>query len=147
MTPHTNDAARAALKAAALYTDDQPYELIQLPPRAITAAASVLAEVGEAFAALIADKDEVTLVLPAGAAADFTRRLPGLVISSTTYRLITFDAVLEPTLTGFMALISRALADAGIPILPLAAYSRDHILVPADHLEAALTALRTLQSS
>lgn len=137
---------RAALQAARFYSDDQPYDLIRLPARAITAAASVIAEHGEPFAALLVDKDEVTLILPAGVAADFARRLPDMTISPIPYRLITLDVELEPTLTGFMAAISRALAALNISILPLAAYSRDHLFVPADKYDLALAALQKLQS-
>jgi hypothetical protein len=58
-----------ALRAATLYSDDVTYIMVSLPAAAITAAAGVLAEISEPFAALIADKDEVTLVLTADEAA------------------------------------------------------------------------------
>ena len=53
-----------ALQQAKLYTDDTLYSLIHLPPNGIMAAAGVLAQIGEPFGALIADKDEVTLDHP-----------------------------------------------------------------------------------
>lgn len=134
------------LKDATLYTDGQLYLVVKLPPAAITAAAGIFAEIGEPFGAVIADKDEVTLTLPADALPDFAKRLPGHVASAEPYRLITFDLELEPTLTGFMAAVSAALAAAGVSILPLAAFSRDHILVPAAQFEAALAALQKLKS-
>lgn len=136
-----------ALKAARLYSDDQPYLMVQLPAPAITAAAGVIAEIGEPFAALIADKDEVTLIIPADALPDFERRLPGYRVAQTEYHLITFDVALEPTLVGFMARVSTVLAQAGIPIFPFAAFSRDHLLVPAEQFSAAMTALTTLRGS
>ena len=140
--PQTLDAA---LKAAQLVTDDRLYRLIQLPRTAIMPAAGVISAFGEAFCAVIVDMHEVTLILPSDALPDFERRLPTRTVSETEYRLITFDAVLEPTLVGFMARVSAALAAAGIPIFPFAAYSRDHILVPAAQFEAAMDALRNLQ--
>ncbi len=135
-----------ALAAARLYTDDQTYRLVKLPPQAVTAAAGVLAEVGEPFAALMVDKDEVTLVLTSADLEDFGRRLPGHTSSTTAYRLITFDVVLEPTLIGFMARISAALASAGVSIMAFAAFSRDHLLIPADQFETAWNALKKLQA-
>jgi hypothetical protein len=132
------------LKDAKLYTDEQPYTLVKLPAAAIVAGAAVLAEIGEPFGALIADKDEVTLLIPADVLPAFASRLPDHVVGDEPYRLITFDLELEPTLTGFMAVISAALAKAGVPILPIAAFSRDHILVPAAKFEAALAALQQL---
>lgn len=135
-----------ALAAANLYTDDQIYHLVRLPAQAVTAAAGVLAEVGEPFAALLVDKDEVTLVLTAGDLEDFAGRLPGHTASAAAYRLITFDVELEPTLVGFMARVSAALASTGVSILPFAAFSRDHLLVPAEQFTAAWDALKKLQA-
>jgi hypothetical protein len=136
-----------ALQAAQLYTDEIEYRLVHLPPRAIMVAAGVIAEIGEPFAALLVDKDEVTLVIPADAVEVYERRLREHRLSDTTYRLITFDLELEPTLTGFMARIAAALAAAQIPILPFAAFSRDHLLVPTAQFEAAWAALKTLQNN
>jgi uncharacterized protein len=135
-----------ALQEATLVSDEQVYQIIRLPATAITAAAGVLAEIGEPFGALIADKDEVTLIIPADVLSSFTRRLPDYQPSAAQYRLITFKAVLEPTMIGFMARVSGALADAGVPIFPYAAYTTDHILVPADKFDAAMAALNRLRS-
>lgn len=132
------------LKQARLYTDDQAYLLVRLPPNAITAAAGVLAEIGEPFGALLADKDEVTLIMPADALEEFALRLPGYVASETTYRLLTFDVELEPTLVGFFAQISAVLAKANVPILAFSAYSRDHLLVREADFAAARAALAAL---
>jgi hypothetical protein len=129
------------LKDARLYSDDQAYRLIKLPPNAITAAAGVLAEVGEPFGALLADKDEVTLIMPADALEEFAFRLPGYAASEVTYRLVTFDVELEPTLVGFLAQVSAVLAKAGIPILAFSAYSRDHLLVTEADFAAARATL------
>lgn len=135
-----------ALDSAVLYTVDEAYHLVRLPPAAITAAAGVIAEIGEPFCALIADKDEVTLVIPAEATADFAPRLPGHTISAVVYRLITLDIELDPNLTGFMAKISTALAQAGVSILPYAAFSRDHLLVAEPQLALAISTLESLKS-
>jgi hypothetical protein len=137
--------AAEVLKQAVVYTDNQDYVLVKLPPKAITAAAGVVAQVSEPFCALLVDKDEVSLVIPQEAWEDFQSRLPGHVVNAQYYRLLTFDIELDFNVIGFMALISAALAEAGVSILPLAAYSRDHILVSAAQLDTALAALRELQ--
>ena len=93
------------------------------------------------------DADEVTLVVSAELVEEFESRLRDHVISDTAYRLITLDVVLEHDMIGFMARVSTALAEAGISVMPFAAYSRDHVLVPADQFETALTALQRLQSN
>jgi hypothetical protein len=135
-----------ALAAAALYTDDQIYKMVHLPAQALLAAAGVMAQIGEPFCAVIADKDEVTLVLKADDLQEYAHRLPGHVAAADDYRLITFGVELDPTLVGFMARISTALAAAKVTILPFAAFKRDHLLVPAAQFEQAMNALRNLQS-
>ena len=135
-----------ALQDARFYSDAQSYRLVQLPANGITAAAGIVAEVGMPFCALLVDQNEVTLMLPEDACQAFQNRLRFGTISSTVYRLITLDIVLEPTLVGFMALVSKTLAAAGISIMPFAAYSRDHIFVPAADFENALSALQALQN-
>lgn len=134
-----------ALMRANPISDGREYALIKLPPKAITAAAGVLAQISEPFCAVIADKDEVTLVIPAEAVQDFAAHLPGHTAAEKYYRLITFDVELDFSLVGFMAAVSRTLADAGLSILPYAAYSRDHLLVSADQFDAAMQALQQLK--
>ncbi len=136
-----------ALQTGTLYTDDTLYSMVHLPANAITAAAGVLAQLSEAFSAMIVDKDEVTLILPADATEEFASRLRDHRVSTASYRLITFDLQLEPTLIGFMAAVAGALADANVPIMPFAAFNRDHLLVPADQFEAAWDALKQLQAN
>lgn len=134
-----------ALRQAEFYTDNQPYVFVQLPVGAVMAAAGVVAEVSEPFCALIVDKDEVSLLLPAEAYEDFSKRLPGSTLSPISYRLITIDIPLEPDLVGFMAHVSQALAAANVSILTFAAFSRDHFFVPAKQFESAVAALKELQ--
>jgi hypothetical protein len=134
------------LAEVTLYSDQQDYIVVQLPTVAIMAAAGIIAEIGEPFCALIVDKDEDSLVVPTDAWGDFSKRLPGHKTADKPYRLITFDIPLEMTLVGFMARISQVLAEANVSILPLAAFTRDHILVPADQFDIALAALEQLKS-
>lgn len=132
--------AAAVFARAALYTDEVEYILIRLPAAAITPAAGLLASISVPFSALVADKDEVTLVLPQAGWEEFQHRLPDRQ-EGGLYRLITFDLPLAPDLVGFMALVSRVLADAGVSILPIAAFERDHLLVPVAQFRAAWDAL------
>lgn len=134
-----------ALAAAKLFSDGELYKIVHLPPNAITAAASVLAEISTPFSALIADKDEVTLVITKGDLDDYAHRLPGHTASADDYRLITFDLELDPTLIGFMARVSQVLADAQVVIMPFAAFNRDHLLVPAAQFKRAIEALEKLR--
>ncbi len=141
MTPDADQT----LSQTAICADERDYRLVSLPANAITLAAAILAEAGLPFSALICDKDETTLVLQDAVLPAFRARLRVANISDQRYRLISFSAILEPDLVGFIARISQALAAAEIPVLAFAAFSRDHVFVPADALSKAVAVLQTLQ--
>lgn len=135
-----------ALNAAVLYSDEYLYRFISLPPNAIIVAASVVAEAANPFTALLVDKDEVTLMLEDEDYQEYGKRFLGAKVSETCYRLITLDVELEPTLIGFMAKISTALAAAQITIMPFAAFSRDHLFVQEADFEKAIAVLEGLRA-
>ncbi len=137
--------ARQALAAATFECDGKTYRLLRLPPNATTAAAGVVAEVGAPFCAMVVDSKEVSLILPAEAVEGFRSRLPDVDIAAGICKLVTVNVVMEPELTGLVAAVSKALADAGVAVLPFASFSRDHFLVMADQVDKALAALRDLQ--
>ena len=127
-------------------TDETEYQLLSLPANGVALAAAIMAETGEPFSALVLDRHEVSLLLRRDVLEQYGPRLRLARLSDQSYRLITFEEVLEPELVGFLARIGAALAAAGIPILAFAAYSRDHIFVPAEHHSRALAALNALQN-
>lgn len=86
------------------------------------------------------DKHEVTLVLDEIDFANMRRGLRDAKIANG-YRLMTFDLVLELSMVGFIAEVSGILADDGVAILPLSAFSRDHLLIRQEQLATALKAL------
>lgn len=132
------------LKQADFYSDGEVYVIVKLPPNAITVAASIIAEIGDPFCALVVDKDEVTLVLPHEAVEEFGARLRDSVVSQDRYRLITMDVVVPLELFGFLAQVASALAAQGIPVFAYASYRCDHLLVPEDKYEAAIISLKHL---
>ena len=60
------------------------------------------------------------------------------------WKLLTFDMVLPFGLVGFLAKISKALADENISIFVISAYSTDHILVKEKDLHKAVRKLKAL---
>lgn len=58
---------------------------------------------------------------------------------------LTVHSALEAV--GLTAAFSRALADAGIACNVLAGYHHDHLLVPAERVDDAVTALRELRGA
>ena len=85
--------------------------------------------------AMIRDKNEITVI------AEETHGLD-TIEEEKYFRLITFDLKLPFELIGFMAYISKLLADKGVSILTVSAYSTDHIFVKEENLKKAVTALR-----
>jgi hypothetical protein len=134
-----------AFSQAALYTDGIDYRLVHLSPADLPAAASLLAKIGSPFCALIADKDEITLLLSQPVWDSVGGRFPDHRISAP-YRLITFDLPLDFALIGFMALVSAILAQARVSILAISAFERDHIFVPAASFQTAWDALKSAQT-
>jgi hypothetical protein len=62
--------------------------------------------------------------------------------------LFTFDnVVLDPSLVGFMAVVTKALAENNISVLPYAAYSTDHIFVAEEDADQTMVILENLSDS
>ncbi|WP_237666107.1 ACT domain-containing protein [Burkholderia sp. KCJ3K979] len=59
-------------------------------------------------------------------------------------RRITLSVQSSLEAVGFMAVVSRKLADAGIPCNVIAGYYHDHLLVPVDKAEAAMISLQEI---
>jgi hypothetical protein len=61
-------------------------------------------------------------------------------------RLITLTVHSSLEAIGFLATISTALANAGIPCNAVAAYHHDHLFIPVDRAQEALALLKALSS-
>jgi hypothetical protein len=92
----------------------------------------------EAFANII-DHNDITVIM------DETKVDEEDVIEiQKGWKLLTFDMVLPFELVGFLATVSNAFAEEGIPIFAVSAYSTDHIFVKEEDLPKAKERLRTL---
>lgn len=58
-----------------------------------------------------------------------------------SFRLLTFDIELGFDVVGFIALVTKILADTNISVVTLSAFSRDHLLIKQNDLGDALKAL------
>lgn len=61
--------------------------------------------------------------------------------SETGWRMLKVAGPLDFSLTGIMAALTTTLAEAGISLFALSTYDTDYIMVKAEQLEAACTAL------
>lgn len=92
----------------------------------------------DAFATII-DKNEITLVVQQGKVNE-----KEVIDIEKGWKILTFDMVLPFGLVGFLAKVSKALADEGISIYVISAYSTDHILIKEKDMGKAEKKLRKL---
>jgi hypothetical protein len=88
------------------------------------------------FVSISRTSDELSLVclessIPAGTSCE-----PG-------WRVLKCEGPLDFALPGIMAALADPLADAAIPIFPIATYETDYVLIKEAHLETAINALTT----
>ena len=77
----------------------------------------------DAFTNII-DQNEITVIIEQSKYHD-----EDVIEIEKDWKMLTFDAVLPFGLVGFLAKVSKVLADEKIPIFSISAYSTDHILV------------------
>ena len=89
---------------------------------------------------IFSDKWEVSLLLDD---IDFDTISHAIRDAKTerNFRLLSFDIELDFNVVGFLAEVSRVLAEAEISIVALSAFSRDHLLIKQADLSKALKIL------
>ena len=95
----------------------------------------------EGFVSVTRDKDEVTLIIAETFWQQMADKFPGAQVQLRR-RMIRFDTVLDFSVVGFIAEVSRALADADISILSVSTYRTDAILVHEASFDRAVNAVR-----
>ncbi len=91
-----------------------------------------------AFANII-DKNETTVIIEQSKYDE-----ENVIKIEKDWKILTFDMVLPFGLVGFLAKVSKVLADEKIPIFAISAYSTDHILVKEKDLTRAEEKLKEL---
>jgi hypothetical protein len=86
------------------------------------------------------DEHEVTLLLDETDWRTLRHAVRDARIESG-FRLLTFDIELDWKTVGFLARVTQILAEAGISVGALSAFSRDHLLIKQDDLGTALRVL------
>ena len=89
----------------------------------------------DGLVSVTATATEVSVVAPVEHAPDGGRTEAG-------WRLLTVRGPLEFTLTGIMAALAGALAQAGVPLFAMSTFDTDHLLVRDADLARAVAALR-----
>src|SRR5262249_46457052 len=93
------------------------------------------------YVSMTRDADEITLIIADEEWQQIAPRFPEAKAAANR-RMIRFDTVLDFSVVGFIAEISRALADADISILSISTYSTDSVLVHEARFDEAVTAVK-----
>jgi len=133
---------RGLLANTEIFLHPTDFTLVSIEPKEEQKARSLLLSL-EPFSSVTFDLAEISLVIDSDAWAGLREEF-GSYREEGPYRLITFDIVLDLAIVGYLAVISRILADAGISIYALSTYLRDHVLVKESDAETAMNVLRGL---
>ncbi len=138
----TNDRALRIWAATRLHVWPAEYALVSLPRgRAAEAAGVVGAAPG--FAALVVERDEVSLSLPHLDWTAVSARFPEAQVAGP-FTALTLDIDIDLDVCGYLAPAAERLAAAGVSIVPQCAFLKDHLLVPAAQVARARQVLEEL---
>jgi hypothetical protein len=138
-----NERARAVWSATRLRPWPERYRLISLPPERLAEAAALVGLAAGTFAGLVLERDEASIVIP----EDLWRESPlrqHARREAGPYGVITLDIDVDLDVTGYLAPAAVLLAEAGVSIVPICAFLKDHLLVQEKDLDRALAVLRDL---
>jgi hypothetical protein len=123
-----------------LYLPETRFAVASIPLEQYGEAVACLGAVDD-FVSLTRDKEEVTLIIAEDTWRELAHRFPRAVTQEGR-RLIRFDTVLDFSVVGFIAEVSRALADADISILSVSTYRTDAVLVHESRFDEAVNAVK-----
>lgn len=86
------------------------------------------------------DNDEITIITK----EENLKDLDLIEKNKDTYSLIALNVSIPFYSVGFLAAVTKAIADGGMNILIVSTYSKDYILVKVEHEEKAIQALKDL---
>src|SRR5262249_51454456 len=135
-----NDRALHFWARTTLHVWPEQYLLVSLRPELLPEAACLVGVASEKFAALVLERDEVSLTIEKGRWLDSPLR-PQAAAVNGPFRAITLDVSVDLDVVGYLAPAAVALADAGVSIIPQCACLKDHLLVHEKDLERAIETL------
>ncbi len=121
----------------------EQYWLISLAPAQLSLAAQTLAHASDSFAALVLERDEVSLTLPERAWQTCSAQFANATVAGP-YRVLTFDLNIELSVSGYLLPAAARLAEAGVSIVPQCAFQKDHLLLKAEDTDRAVVVLQQL---
>jgi hypothetical protein len=106
------------------------YSICRLDPR------SVVPDwvTGNDFVSISRTPDELSIVC-------LEANVPPTVAHTSGWRVLRCEGPLDNALTGIMASLAEPLADANVPIFPIATHDTDYLLIRESQLDVAIHAL------
>ncbi len=123
-----------------LYLPETRFKVVSIPLARYADVVSILGGL-EGFVSMTRDKAEITLMLAEDEWDCISGRFPE-ALGEGRRRMIRFDTVLDFSVVGFIADISRALADAEISILSISTFQTDAVLVHESRFDEAVAAVK-----
>ncbi len=120
----------------------EPVRLLSFPPESTPEVLAALARIPVPFVALVRERDEVSVAVPA--AAEGALRTLGPVAAGGPMTALTLDLDVDLAVSGFLLPAAARLAAAGVSIVPVCAYRKDHLLVAAADADRAVAILEGL---
>jgi len=111
--------------------------ICSLPPELLTA------ELIAGSMGVFKEKEGMTLIMPEASRG----KLPQHAKASKPMVLITLNVHSDLEAVGFLAVVSKALAESSISVNTVSAYFHDHLFVPREKAEEAMKVLKVLSKS
>ena len=138
-----NDRARSLWAETRIRVWPEPVVLASLPTGRAAEAAALAGRERSGFAAVVVEREEVSLTLPEATWRSCPLRDEAFD-EEGPFRVLTFDLSLELDVCGYLAPAATALAAAGVPIVPQCGFRTDPLLVPAERVDGAIEVLERL---
>jgi hypothetical protein len=118
------------------------YIIVYINPQEEANARSLLTNLMP-FSSVTYTRDEVSVILREREWLDLKTRFHEYK-EGGPYRLLTLDIVLDLSIIGFMAIITKVLAEEGIAVCTISTYLKDHLLVKKSDSKKAIQVLQRL---
>ena len=123
-----------------LHLPETRFAIASIPSGYYDEVVGCLREIG-GFVSMTRDKEEISLIVAEEIWEKLAPRFPEARAQGQR-RMIRFDTVLDFSVVGFIAEVSRSLADADISIMSLSTYSTDAVFVHDSRFDEAVSAVK-----
>jgi len=143
--PTPKNELKTYLARTRLVVLPEDYYLVRLPLESKPIPSEWYRPATTRFAVFVREPKEITLIVARRKWIRMKNLFDDFQISGPM-KVISFDLALPLNVFGYMAALSKVLAEARISIIPVSTFHRDHILVKKSDLPKAVKSLRAYLS-